>query len=139
MDNTALNPGTGGDLIATDELVAVNGLSADPGLKVQRVKVGFGGDGQLHDVSPTAPMPVTDGAVQDLLQRLLGISVSPVGYDKSQQRYRQTAVIESGTITAVTAVAALNNLLAIGGYNAQMQVLDQNRAAWAACVRARIT
>lgn len=144
-DNTRLNTGAGGDLVATDELSTVNGAPADDGLKVQRVKVGWGADGALQDVTDAAPMPVRDDESRGVLFRILQVLLAPLGYDKSLQRYRQTAVVESGTITTVTtvttvtAVSSLTNLAAIGGYNAQMQVLDQNRAAWALSVRARIT
>lgn len=147
-DNTRLNTGAGGDLVATDELSTVNGAPADTGLKVQRVKVGWGADGALQDVTDAAPMPVRDDESRGVLFRILQVLLAPLGYDKSLQRYRQTAIVESGTITTVTtvttvstvtAVSSLTNLAAIGGYNAQMQVLDQNRAAWASNVRARIT
>lgn len=141
-DNTRLNTGAGGDLVATDELLTVNGAPAEAGLKVQRVKVGWGADGSLQDVTDAAPMPVRDDESRSLLWRILQVLLAPLGYDKALQRYRQTAIVESGTITTVTTittVSSLTNLAAIGGYNAQMQVLDQNRAAWASNVRARIT
>jgi hypothetical protein len=48
-DNTTLNTGTGGDVIATDDI---------GGVKHQRVKVEFGADGSATDVSSTNPMPV---------------------------------------------------------------------------------
>ena len=48
-DNTTLNTGTGGDIIATDDLTTLNG-GAVSGFKVQRVKVGFGSDASLRDV-----------------------------------------------------------------------------------------
>lgn len=57
-DNTQLNTGTGGDLIATDELLTLNGVAAAAGLKAQRVKVGFGADGAMSDVQESAPLPV---------------------------------------------------------------------------------
>jgi hypothetical protein len=57
-DNTTLPPGSGGDLIATDELATINGAAAPAGLKVQRVKVGWGPDGSLADVSDSTPLPV---------------------------------------------------------------------------------
>src|SRR5262245_54426867 len=50
-DGTELNPGTGGDLISTDEIAG--------GLKVQRVKVQFGDDGTALDVHSGAPLPVS--------------------------------------------------------------------------------
>ena len=48
-DNTQLNPGTGGDVIATDDI---------GGVKFQRVKVNFGVDGAATDVSAVNPLPV---------------------------------------------------------------------------------
>ena len=48
-DNTTLNPGTGGDVISTDDLGAV---------KVQRVKVQIGTDGAAADVNVGNAMPV---------------------------------------------------------------------------------
>ncbi|GAP53560.1 hypothetical protein AHiyo6_01250 [Arthrobacter sp. Hiyo6] len=50
-DNTQINPGTGGDVISTDDLGA--------GVKVQRVKIQYGGDGSATDVSSSTPLPVT--------------------------------------------------------------------------------
>lgn len=47
-DNTTLNPGTGGDVIATDDI---------GGVKYQRVKNGFGADGSYSDVSSTNALP----------------------------------------------------------------------------------
>jgi hypothetical protein len=68
-----------------------------------------------------------------LLTRMLSYLNSPMGYDKSLQRQRGTVLVESGTVTTVT---TLSN---IDGYNGRMQILDNNRVAWAQCVRARIT
>jgi hypothetical protein len=56
-DNTQLNTGTGGDLIATDELTTLNG-SPSSGVKVQRVKVGFGPDNSLRDVDSSNGLPM---------------------------------------------------------------------------------
>lgn len=49
VDNTTLNTGTGGDVIASDDI---------GGVKYQRVKPTYGADGSATDVSPTAPLPV---------------------------------------------------------------------------------
>lgn len=141
-DNTQLNTGSGGDLIATDELTLLNGNAADAGLKVQRVKIGFGADGSLQDVTPDAPLPVEDAKGGSLLWRILQALSAPLGYDKSLQRQRSTTVVESGTVTTVTTVttvSSVTNIAAVGGYSAQMQIMDTNRTAWAQCVRARIT
>ncbi len=138
-DNTELNPGTGGDLIATDELTLLNGSAAAAGLKVQRVKIGYGPDGILQDATVDAPLPVQDPNAGSLLWRILQVLSSPLGYDKSLQRYRQTAVVESGTITQVSTVATVSNQVNIGGLQAQLLVNGQNISAWHACVRSRIT
>lgn len=62
-DNTTINPGTGGDVIATDDLTTLNG-GAVSGIKVQRVKTGWGVDAALFDTTVANPMPVqiSDGA-----------------------------------------------------------------------------
>ena len=49
-DNTQLNPGQGGDVVATDDI---------GGVKYQRVKVNFGVDGAATDVSVVNPLPVS--------------------------------------------------------------------------------
>jgi hypothetical protein len=56
-DNTSINLGSGGDAIATDELTAQNGVPVS-GIKVQRMKVGYGDDSDLTDVSKMRPLPV---------------------------------------------------------------------------------
>jgi len=60
-DNTSQG---GADVIATDDLTSLNG-SASNGVKVQRVKVGHGLDGDFTDASSTNPLPVkqTHGTV----------------------------------------------------------------------------
>lgn len=53
-DNTVLNTMTGGDTISTDDIA---------GVKVQRVKVQYGGDGAATDVDTGTPLPVTISGV----------------------------------------------------------------------------
>ena len=48
---------TGGDTIATDDVATLNG-GASSGVKVQRVKVAFGDDGDARDASASFPLPV---------------------------------------------------------------------------------
>lgn len=50
-DNTELDAGSGGDVIATDDI---------GGVKHQRVKVEYGADGSATDVSSTNPLPVRE-------------------------------------------------------------------------------
>ena len=134
-DNVGYTPGTGAT-VAADEI---------GGVLYQRVKLTAGEDGTATDVSEAAPLPVADNYSGNLLSRILQMLMAPLGYDKSIQRQRGTVIVESGTISTVTAVTAVTtvtnvtNLLNVDGYNARMQVLDQNRTSWALCVRARIT
>jgi hypothetical protein len=137
-DNVGYTPGSGAS-IAADDI---------GGVLHQRVKVGIGADGTAVDVSDANPMPVADYRTQNALTGIFNLLAAPLGYDKSLQRGRVTAIIESGTVTTVSTVttvttvstlASLTNIAGIGGYSAQMTVLDQNRSAWAQCVRARIT
>jgi hypothetical protein len=48
-DNTTLNPGASGDIIATDDI---------GGVKHQRVKIEHGADGSATDVSTASPLPI---------------------------------------------------------------------------------
>jgi hypothetical protein len=56
-DNTTLNTGSGGDVIATDDLTTLNGGGVT-NVKAQRVKVGFGSDGVLRDVDASNGLPI---------------------------------------------------------------------------------
>src|SRR5690242_4572722 len=51
-NNTQLNNGTGGDVIATDDI---------SGVKHQLVKIEYGDEDSATQVSPTNPLPVTVG------------------------------------------------------------------------------
>ena len=53
---------TGADTIATDELTTLNG-GAVSGVKVQRMKVGFGSDAALRDVDAANPLPVVNASL----------------------------------------------------------------------------
>lgn len=48
-DNVELNPGSGGESLATDEI---------GGIQHQRVKVGYGADGEYQDANAGDPLPV---------------------------------------------------------------------------------
>lgn len=140
-DNVGYTPGSGAN-IAADDI---------GGVLHQRVKIGVGADGSATDVSEVNPMPVADANSGNLLLRILQMLMAPLGYDKSLGRQRGTVILESGTVTTVStvttvttcstvsAVTALNNIVAVGGYSAQMQIMDTNRMAWANCVRSCIT
>lgn len=131
-DNVGYTPGSGAT-VAADDI---------GGVLHQRVKVGVGADGEATDVSSTNPMPVADTNSGNLLLRILQMLMAPLGYDKSLGRQRGTVVVESGTVTTVTTVTTVNtlsNLSGISGFSSSMLIYDQNRSAWAANVRARIT
>ena len=55
-DNTTLNEGSGGDVVATDDI---------GGVKYQRVKPAIGTDGSATDVSDANPMPIGGNTVKD--------------------------------------------------------------------------
>jgi hypothetical protein len=92
------------------------------------------------EIEAAGVLGVTDAAVSQLLRQMLNYFNAPQGYDKSLQRGRVTAVLESGTVTTVATVTNLTNITGnIGNYQANQQVFGQNQASWAALVRARIT
>lgn len=69
-DNTQINPGSGGDIISTDDLGS--------GIKVQRVKIQTGTDGTATDVSASNPVPVSDNGASITVDTGPGIFVATV-------------------------------------------------------------
>jgi len=134
-DNVGYTPGSGAT-VAADEI---------GGVLHQRVKIGVGTDGTATDVSDANPLPVDVGAnsgLSLLLTRMLGMLLAPLGYSRDLQRFRNTAILESGTLTTcttVTTVTACTNVVNLGSLGAERLVLNQNYSAWAATNRARIT
>lgn len=125
-DNVGYTPGSGAT-VAADEI---------DGVLHQRVKIGVGADGSAVDVSDANPLPVRDDDTRGFLSRILQMLLAPLGYDKSLQRYRQTAIIESGTVTTVTTVTNLSTIDTLQG---RLMVYGANMSAWSDCVRSRIT
>lgn len=125
------NPGAGGPKFAVDDVA---------GVQTPISKLAYGAEGESTPITEATPLPVAmpvgstmpteDAAAGNFLWRILQMLLAPLGYDKSLQRYRQTAIIESGTVTTVTN---------INGMNGDMLVRGQVNAAWALNVRARIT
>jgi hypothetical protein len=86
--------------------------------------------------------PTADDTRQDmmlLLTRMLNYLNAPQGYDKSLQRGRVTAVLESGTVTTVGTVSTVTNLSTIDTLQGRIQVYGANLSAWSDCVRSRIS
>jgi len=128
-DNVGYTPGSGA-LVAADEI---------DGVLFQRMKLTHGVDGTAVDASDDAPLPVLDSYAAEELSRIHQILSSPQGYDRSIQRQRVTATVESGTVTTVTTVIAVNTVTALGGDQAQLLTRGSNLSAWRDCVRALIT
>lgn len=132
-DNTTLNTGTGGDLIASDELTTINGAAATAGLKVQRTKVGFGVDGTFTDASESSPMPMA--AYGELIEAIEAMRIAvqamtrTMGQMQPDTAARMRVAVDSisagltlATLTTVTTVATLTNQVQIGGLSATEQI-----------------
>ena len=89
--------------------------------------------------TPGSALLVEDSTAWNMLNRIYNMLMAPLGYDKSLQRQRSTAVIESGTVTTVSTVTTVTGLTNIDGRNGSMLINQTNLSAWADCVRARIT
>lgn len=87
-DNTTLNPGTGGDVISTDDLGAV---------KVQRVKVQIGTDGAAADVYVGNAMPVRMVASTSSVSRIAVNTGSTTIAASDPDRLRLVVVNDSST------------------------------------------
>jgi len=105
-DNTSLNPGVGGDIIATDDIA---------GVKYQRTKVVWGADGVANDTSATNPLPVAlvgDAGLTDAQLRATAVPVSGtvavsnmVAQGLTDTQIRATALPVSGTVAVSNMVA----------------------------------
>jgi hypothetical protein len=129
-DDTELNPGTGGDLISTDEVSTLNG-AASSGVKVQRVKQGFGEDGTYRDVSDTYPMPVkntsavsTSSAVTNISASASSVTLLSSNANRKGARFYNhssaTAYLKEGTTASGTSFTVL--IEAGGFYNMPVPV-----------------
>ncbi len=142
-DNVRINEGSGPP-IATRE-GAYSGETAHMQVVGLATAVGPDDAKVLADVSEANPLPVSDAEALAMLLRIIRLLGAPVGFDPQLGRQRVTAALESGTLTTLTTLTGITNpvpvgnIATVGGYSAQMTVLDQNRSAWAQCVRARIT
>lgn len=108
----------------------------------ERIKLAWGSGSTNNDVTEANPLPTRDDDNRNMSRGILQMLMAPLGYDKSLQRYRQTAVVESGTITTVTTVttcSTVTNLSQIDTLQGRIQVYGANYSAWSDCVRARIT
>lgn len=124
-DNTTLNPGSGGDVIASDDIA---------GVKYQRIKNGFGDDGVYSDVSATSPMPVTvpSGelieAIESLrmtigsLSRTIGLSIPDLLGRQRVSLDVITGGLTLATVTTVGTVGTVSNQTQMGGFVAADQI-----------------
>jgi len=67
-----INPLDPGNIPVATDRVTINGDPAD----AQRIKTGFGSDGQYSDVSLTTPLPVTPGTARNTVGSATGVAVS---------------------------------------------------------------
>ena len=101
-DNTTLNPGTGGDVIATDDI---------GGVKYQITKNAFGGDGVATPVSAANPMPVSapDGSPDadrvDLMLYFLGAILEKMPTPDSADRTRVTLEASTQSQMALSGIS----------------------------------
>jgi hypothetical protein len=95
-DNTTINPGVGGDTLATEEITA-DKLRTDPALpappyKIARGKIALGSvDEDSGDVSEINPLPVVDGYQRRANERAEIQATSMIGVTlqtRQQERVR---------------------------------------------------
>jgi hypothetical protein len=142
-DNVAITPGSGAK--AASREVSYSGETAQMQVVALATVAGADDAKTVSDVSETAPLPTQDASLWWMLNRIYQMLASPRGYDRSQQRQRSTAIVESGTITTVSTVTtcstvtSVTNLAAFGNEQPQIMARAMARASWRANVRACIT
>lgn len=74
-----------------------------------------------------------DDQQPNLFRRVVELLSSPVGFDKSQNRARVTATLESGTVSTVSNISQLDTI------QARLLPMNANAQAWFITNRNRIT
>lgn len=97
-DNTTLNPGTGGDIIATDDV---------SGVKFQRVKLDVGGDGASSPLlrgqqAKTGSIPVTLASDEDTISVDTGLTTQTDALTNTELRATPIGVDGSGVTQPVS-------------------------------------
>jgi hypothetical protein len=136
-DNVAITPGSGAK--AASREVSYSGETAQVQVVGLATFAGADDAKTVSDVSETTPLPTQDASLWWMLNRIYQMLASPRGYDRSQQRQRSTAIIESGTITTVTTVTSVTNVAGLGNEQPQIMARAMARASWRANVRACIS
>ena len=139
-DNVAITPGSGAK--AASREVSYSGETAQMQVVALATVAGADDAKTVSDVSEATPLPTQDSSLWWMLNRIYQMLASPRGYDRSQQRQRSTAIVESGTITTVTTVStvtSVTNIAAFGNEQPQIMARAMARASWRANVRACIS
>jgi hypothetical protein len=110
---------TGTDTIATDDLATLNG-SASSGVKIQRVKPGFGDDGDARDVSRAFPLPVIPVATTPTVTGVTASASSTTLLSANTSRRGATLYNSSTSATAYIRFGAAAASIASGGYSVEM-------------------
>jgi len=163
-DNVGYTPGSGAT-VAADEIEGVlhqrvklgigdDGVAVDvsatnpmPITAVTPLAVTTGGltdaelraaplDVDITGIDPSVTFTVHDEENHLQLSRIINALSAPQGYDRSLQRQRVTATLESGTVTTVSAVT---NIAGLGGDQPQLLTRGSNLSAWRDCVRSLIS
>jgi hypothetical protein len=141
-DNTELNPGSGGDIYAADDV---------SGIKFQRIKLSLGEDGEYDgDISSENPIPIRSQGLEVLrriaallkpLQQITGGGSNRLSLDVNN--IVGGTVTTVSTVTTVTTCSTVSNVAASTLTNvANVWAFDQakamSRQAYNSGIRARI-
>jgi hypothetical protein len=77
--------------------------------------------------------------VELAIRALTQVFSNPPWVDKTLNRVRETAIIESGTVTTVSTVTTVTGMTNIDSQQGRLAVYGASNAAWALCVRSRIS
>lgn len=115
---------------------------------IQHVRLDIGSGETESQVVGSLPVSVADSipVTSDDLRQIIAMQTKsiqyPPNYDPALNRERATAIIESGTVTAVTTVSTVTTvtgLTNIDSYQGKLALLGDDMAAWALACRARIS
>lgn len=115
-DSAAQN---GADSIATNVLATVNG-TAVTGIEAQRMKMGYGPDGDLRDVSDAFPLPVKDASAAATLTSVAAAITSTTVIAANANRRGLILHATTGSAQCYVRLGAAAASSALGGHTLDM-------------------